>query len=70
VADLKEYRHRLAEAGEKKADLYAYMALKDLKGEESPAESLFLLSLCFVSLREMMKALAEQQTANDTGVES
>jgi hypothetical protein len=62
IADLKDYRYHLMDAGEKKAGLYAHLTLNRLE-KEPLAEERFLMALCFASLRATLKALAEQGQA-------
>jgi hypothetical protein len=62
-ADLRGYRRRLREAGEREAAAYAHAATMLLEREGALAENRFLIGLCFVSLRLRLIALGEKAQA-------
>ena len=61
--DLRGYRRRLQEAGEREAAAYAHAALMLLEREGALAENRFLIGICFASLRLRMIALGEKAQA-------
>jgi hypothetical protein len=61
--DLRGYRRRLREAGEREAAAYAHAATMLLEREGALAENRFLIGLCFVSLRLRLIALGEKAQA-------
>lgn len=63
VANLKDYRQRLIEAGDKEAAQRVNGALLALQREEPPAENRFLLAACYASVRAVMAAAAEEAAA-------
>jgi hypothetical protein len=64
AADLKDYRSKLYEAGEREAATYAHGALLSVTREDlPPAENHFLAAVCFASLHAMMHTLAEEGAA-------
>jgi hypothetical protein len=58
VADLKDYRRRLSEAGEEEAASWADGALIAVHREDPPAENPFLMVICYASLRAVMEKAA------------
>jgi hypothetical protein len=67
VADLKEYRRHLLEAGEKEATMYAHAAFAMLEREETTSENPLLIAICFASLRLMLITISEEAQARAKG---
>jgi hypothetical protein len=57
-ADLKGYRHKLLEEGEKEAAMHAHAALAMAEREGPLAENPLLVSICFASLRLLLITLS------------
>lgn len=68
LADLEAYGRDLVEAGDKKLAMYAHLVYRELKHEDAPGESRFLIGVCMASLGLMLTALSEQAQAR-AGVE-
>jgi len=64
LADLKDYRRDLLDAGEKEAAAYACTALMMLEREDIPTdENRLLIGICFASLRLMMITISQEAQA-------
>jgi hypothetical protein len=59
VAELRDYRHDLQEAGDEEAAALATTALLKVIGEDEPAANRFLVAICVASLRLMLIDLYE-----------
>jgi hypothetical protein len=62
-ADLKGYRHKLLEEGEKEAAMHAHAALAMAEREGPIAENPLLVAICFASLRLLLITLSEEAGA-------
>lgn len=70
-ADLKTYQRDLSQAGDNRAAALARSAGMLLQREEPPADNPLLITICFVSLREMLIAMShEAQTRQDSATEA
>jgi len=71
-ADLKGYRHKLLEEGEKEAAMHAHAALAMAEREGPLTENPLLVAICFASLRLLLTTLSEEARARaggETGAE-
>ena len=59
VEDLQGYRDLLREAGEEEAARRADGAIDIVQGEDPPARNLFLLAICYASLRRVIPSLSK-----------
>jgi hypothetical protein len=66
-ADLKSYRHKLLEEGEKEAAMHAHAALAMAEREGPLAKNPLLVSICFASLRLLLVTLSEEAGARAGG---
>jgi hypothetical protein len=63
VSVLKDYCRNLLAANEKQSAAYTHGAIMVLERETNAAENPFLNTICFASLRAMLKTLSEQAQA-------
>ncbi len=68
-ADLKTYQHALSQAGDNRAAALAHSAGMLLQREEPPADNPLLITICFVSLREMLIAMSKKEGQQDGATE-
>ncbi len=59
VEELRDYRRSLMDAGEEEAARWAESALAVADSDVPPDDNLLLLSICFVSMRELLQAMSE-----------
>jgi len=65
VKELRDYRRSLMDAGEEEAAHWAESALAVADREGPPGDNPLLLSVCFVSLRELLQAMSEVSISED-----
>lgn len=65
--DLKTYQHDLSQAGENQGAALAHAAGITLQRGEPPDENSLLITVCFVSLREMLIAMSHEAQARQDG---